>query len=380
MDPEKQKQITMYFIEEATEHLQTIEGGLLNLQETLDEPETINEIFRAAHSIKGGAAMLGFTSIQHLAHIFEDQFKVLRENTKIPIDQELQTLFLSGYDKLQELLEQLQSPFGLSKDAGDVVVKDSEPIFAKLKIHLDRLLNSQSSDAQMETVSEFLEMPQVSSKKSITATFQADIPVKLRDMLQLFKQPDSPSARQNLQSICIQLIGIGEQFRLTKWAEMIEAVRLVVGNPSNQFRVLAPIVIKEVKNAQELILKQRPLEIAISAQLRELMPAIEMNRKAANVDDLSEFFATAPSVPDRMPSKVEDKAAKQWQALGDRLGWRKQEAWQPTAALQFSDTAPEGHLPAPLWLTAWGTAQNSQGDELKAQYAALMAKLSSCNI
>ncbi|CAN1212489.1 Signal transduction histidine kinase CheA [Tumidithrix helvetica PCC 7403] len=377
MDPEKQKQITMYFIEEAKEHLQTIEAGLLNLESMLEDPETINEVFRAAHSIKGGAAMLGFTSIQHLSHILEDHFKVLRENSKIHVDQELQTLFLKGYDKLQELLDLLQGPFGLTKDAGEAVVKESDPIFAQLKNRLDLLL---SGDTMIltETTIQIPEPRQVDAK-AMVAAFQSDIPVKLRDMLQLFKQPDSPKARQNLQSICTQLIDTGAQFRLSKWGEMMDAVRLVVGNQNNQFRILAPIVIKEVKQAQELVLRQRPQEITISAQLRELIPASEGTlAKDSNVDDLSDFFAAAPAVVTAPP--VEDKATKQWQNLGDRLGWRKQGAWISTAAVQFSNAAPEGHLPAPIWLSAWEKPKSSQGEDLKAQYAALIAKLSDCNI
>ncbi|MFO0309089.1 MAG: Hpt domain-containing protein, partial [Pseudanabaena sp.] len=59
MDQDKQKQITGYFIEEAKEHLQTIESGLLDLESLMGNSESVNEIFRAAHSIKGGAAMLG---------------------------------------------------------------------------------------------------------------------------------------------------------------------------------------------------------------------------------------------------------------------------------------------------------------------------------
>ena len=104
MDQDKQKQITGYFIEEAKEHLQTIETGLLNLQTLMGNSEAVNEIFRAAHSIKGGAAMLGFSSIQHVAHNFEDYFKVMRENTNFQVDQDLQTLFLQAFDKLQELV------------------------------------------------------------------------------------------------------------------------------------------------------------------------------------------------------------------------------------------------------------------------------------
>jgi Chemotaxis protein histidine kinase and related kinases len=76
MNSEQQQQRIMgYFIEEAREHLQTIEQGVLNLQDVLNDSESINELFRAAHSIKGGAAMLGVGSIQHVAHRLEDFFK-----------------------------------------------------------------------------------------------------------------------------------------------------------------------------------------------------------------------------------------------------------------------------------------------------------------
>jgi len=49
MLPEQQR-ILGYFIEEAKDHLNTIEQGLLNLQNTLEDPEIVNEVFRAAHS------------------------------------------------------------------------------------------------------------------------------------------------------------------------------------------------------------------------------------------------------------------------------------------------------------------------------------------
>ena len=64
MQSEQQQRIMGYFIEEARDHLNTLEQGLLNLQSTLEDPEMLNELFRAAHSVKGGAAMLGIDSIQ----------------------------------------------------------------------------------------------------------------------------------------------------------------------------------------------------------------------------------------------------------------------------------------------------------------------------
>ncbi len=109
MLPEQQQRILGYFIEEARDHLNTIEQGLLNLEGTLNDPEMISEVFRAAHSIKGGAAMLGLTSIQHTSHRLEDCFKVLKDNP-VQIDQKLESLFLGVSDTLKSLLEHLSGP------------------------------------------------------------------------------------------------------------------------------------------------------------------------------------------------------------------------------------------------------------------------------
>ena len=105
MDDNKQ-QIIHYFIEEAQEHLETVEQGLLDLTEVISDAERVNEMFRAAHSIKGGAAMLGFEGIQSTAHKLEDCFKILRDHP-VPIDRKLETLFLKGYDALKALVEEL---------------------------------------------------------------------------------------------------------------------------------------------------------------------------------------------------------------------------------------------------------------------------------
>lgn len=59
--------------------------------------------------------MLGYTSIQKTAHRLEDAFKVFKDNT-ITVDETLKSLFLNAYDVLQELLEKLQSPFGLQEE------------------------------------------------------------------------------------------------------------------------------------------------------------------------------------------------------------------------------------------------------------------------
>jgi chemotaxis protein histidine kinase CheA len=72
LDAANAQRILGYFIEEAKEHLETLEKGILDLSNMANDSEQVNEMFRAAHSVKGGAAMLGYTSIQKTAHRLED--------------------------------------------------------------------------------------------------------------------------------------------------------------------------------------------------------------------------------------------------------------------------------------------------------------------
>ena len=384
MDQDKQKQITGYFIEEAKEHLQTIESGLLNLETLMSDSEAVNEIFRAAHSIKGGAAMLGFSSIQHVAHNFEDYFKVMRENNNFHVDQNLQTLFLQAFDKLQELVEHLQSPYGLTKDAVDNVMAGSDQIFANLKSHLQNLASGKDTASTEVIGGNKIDI------KAMLGAFQSEVPLKLRNMLELFKQPDSPRSRQNLAAICTQLQQIGDRFGLEPWSMLMQSVSNAVSNPNNQFRTLAPILIKEIKQAQEQVLAQKADQIKASPQLVQLIPAnltaktavqaapkMATPTKATNIasentsaDEVSKIFGAVIE---------EDKAMKGWQTFSDRIGWRQNGTWVASNAVA-SPSAPDGHFPTPLWLAAWHQSKDSKAKEFQAQYAGLLAKIANCNI
>jgi two-component system chemotaxis sensor kinase CheA len=70
------------FFEEAQEHLANTEAILLGLDTQAPSPDDLNAIFRAVHSIKGSAAMLGFEEIAALAHVFENLLDLLRKDER----------------------------------------------------------------------------------------------------------------------------------------------------------------------------------------------------------------------------------------------------------------------------------------------------------
>ena len=294
MQPEQQRRIMGYFIEEAKDHLNTIEQGLLNLQGTIADPEMVNEVFRAAHSVKGGAAMLGLSSIQQTSHRLEDFFKILKDTPGIKPDQKVETLLLRVFDTLQELLEQLQGPFGLSEEASNATMASVEPVFEELQQHLN-LLERQGEAATptpvMTREPTIAATPATSQDSSLVLIFQTDVPVQLRQMLQLFRQAETlPDGRDRLQEICTGLRGLGEAFDLDQWCSLVNLASQAIADPNNSYRTLAPIVIKDFKQAQESVLAGRVWEVAPSEQLIALVP-IDAALPLAVDDDLADFFA-----------------------------------------------------------------------------------------
>ncbi|WP_375470655.1 Hpt domain-containing protein, partial [uncultured Nostoc sp.] len=197
MLPEQQQRILGYFIEEARDHLNTIEQGLLNLEGTLNDPEMISEVFRAAHSIKGGAAMLGLTSIQHTSHRLEDCFKVLKDNP-VQIDQKLESLFLGVSDTLKSLLEHLSGPYGLSEDAANTLMSETEPVFQWLYQHLELLVEQGKSGAASSPDATEL-TTSVENVSTVTELFlRRDIPDLAEDTHQ--ESPDSVTPQETLDA------------------------------------------------------------------------------------------------------------------------------------------------------------------------------------
>ena len=67
------------FVDEAREHITTLNKGMQALEQNADDAETINLIFRSAHTIKGSSRMLKLIPISEVAHKVEDAFGALRE-------------------------------------------------------------------------------------------------------------------------------------------------------------------------------------------------------------------------------------------------------------------------------------------------------------
>jgi two-component system, chemotaxis family, sensor kinase CheA len=97
-------QFRQTFMQESAEHVEAMEAGLLALRTTPDDAETLNAIFRSAHSIKGGAGSFGLTNLVRFTHALENLLDRLR-SLEIPATAEVISVLLQSVDVLRAMLD-----------------------------------------------------------------------------------------------------------------------------------------------------------------------------------------------------------------------------------------------------------------------------------
>lgn len=112
------------FIDETKEHLQSLNEQLLILEKEPDNEDTINEIFRAAHSLKGMAGTMGYKRMQRLTHDMENVFSEIR-NGKMKVKANLVDVLFRGLDALESYLDSIQTE-------ADEGTEDHEDIITEL--------------------------------------------------------------------------------------------------------------------------------------------------------------------------------------------------------------------------------------------------------
>ncbi|KFC78563.1 hybrid sensor histidine kinase/response regulator [Buttiauxella agrestis] len=105
------KKFVLRFIDEANGHLQTVKEGAFSLSSGENVDAQIGEMFRAAHTLKGGARMLKLQSIADVTHQLEEILSELRDK-KLEPDQNLGTLILQATDDISRQLDQLTASEG----------------------------------------------------------------------------------------------------------------------------------------------------------------------------------------------------------------------------------------------------------------------------
>ena len=130
------------FIDESNEHLQNLNTQILNLEAEPENMDTINEIFRAAHSLTGMAGTMGYKRMQNLTHDMENVFSEVR-NGHIKVAP-------SMIDILFQCLDALEEYVGNIRESADEGTNDNEPLIQQL----NAILNGKGEEKQAEAPKE----------------------------------------------------------------------------------------------------------------------------------------------------------------------------------------------------------------------------------
>ena len=125
------------FLDETKEHLQNLNTRILELEADPENADTVNEIFRAAHSLKGMAGTMGYKRMQNLTHDMENVFSEVR-NGAIKVMPEMIDVLFQCLDALEEYTDNIQS----SADEG---TNDNEPLIKMLNDILNGNMGSSAS-------------------------------------------------------------------------------------------------------------------------------------------------------------------------------------------------------------------------------------------
>lgn len=105
------------FLDESHEHLQSLNEGLLSLEENSDDVSVVNEIFRNAHTLKGMSATMGYNKIAELTHEMEDVLDLIRKE-QLKLNEDIIDTLFKCLDSLEQMINSVGD--GESEDVVDV--------------------------------------------------------------------------------------------------------------------------------------------------------------------------------------------------------------------------------------------------------------------
>ncbi len=305
MPQDKELEIQMQFLEEATDYLNTLEGVLLEIDTSNRiDLDKINAALRATHSIKGGAGMMGFRSLSDLSHRLEDSFKVLKtKKNSLEIDTQLQSLLLSGVDWLRQIVELL---------AEGNVVEDQwlatfcYPIFDELH---DRLGDPTPEDASTMLSPE-------DGQDVIPLLFATEVEECLQRLESILTDSEQPGLHEEIVIMAAELGGLGEMLQLPAFSKLCESVTQHLETVSSErIPEIAQLALQAWRRSQALVLTN---------QLDNLPTEIDLGSSTQ-----SQLLLPAEIIPQLLPTDILDTEAAStavWQAEITPEAWIKDEA------------------------------------------------------
>ena len=237
-----EQSVQLQFLEEAQDYISSLESGLLGISAKGIDAQEFNAVLRAAHSIKGGAAMMGFPQLSSLAHRLEDFFKVLKTG-RLDVDSNLERLLLSGVDCLSHITALQQKGVNVDKRW---LADSVEPIYEAL---YHRIGDPQPED-EIGLLSE-----EAGADMSVLL-FESEVEASLQRLEEVFHSAEQRCLQEEFLVAAQELEGLGQMLDLDSFVSLCQSIgsALEGAKASPQISAIAQLSLQALRRAQAMVL------------------------------------------------------------------------------------------------------------------------------
>lgn len=194
------------FIVEAHEHLEEVEWNLIQLDRSEGDPEIINNIFRAMHTIKGAAQFIGVERVAELSHKLENVLELVRQGER-KLDHDIIDTLIAGKDRISLLVNEVDRLQQEETEIGDVLDRiraleeaepDIQPACQESQTPASEH-NQDSDDTVIELTDNLGELFTTSEKEDIDSTHDTEVDYPVKEDNAPEQQPASALADLDIQ-------------------------------------------------------------------------------------------------------------------------------------------------------------------------------------
>jgi two-component system, chemotaxis family, sensor histidine kinase and response regulator PixL len=238
---DQEQQVKLQFLDEATDYLDVIESGLLGLGTGQVTGKQLDALLRSAHSIKGGAGMMGYTTLAKLGHHLEDYFKIIQYGRSEPPDAEVEQWMLATIDRLRQIVDLNRQ--GLDADAAWLETH-VDPLFDRLR---ERLGDFNPEDEANMLASE-------SGEDILTFLFESEVERALTQLESSVNSDNSNSLYDELVVSAEELGGLAEMVELPALGHLCASVLAHLKSQPHQIRAIAALALAAWRRTQAMVL------------------------------------------------------------------------------------------------------------------------------
>jgi len=290
MSQDAEREVRLKFLDEANEHLNTIESVLLGLTSTGTDSQQMDGVLRAAHTIKGIGSMIGCHPLSDLAHHLEDYLKILKVRRRsIQVDIKLETLLLQGVDCLRQVS---------SLHRQDEVVQQqwldsyASPVFEQLRERLGEL--QESDEAALLSEDEEADIAVV--------MFESEVEGLLQRLEAVLADPHQSCLREELDLMAQELGELGQMLQLDAFISLCASIhQQLTAAPPEGVEAVARQALKAWQRSHALVImgkrEKLPTQIELTNQTDD---TLETSIGDLEADFASTVFSTT-TIPEELP-------------------------------------------------------------------------------